>query len=184
MSCLLSDWNIDCSCSFGLSRAASTGRRSFFKSCGFFAFPGSWILLPFSPGISQIKAPWQPTWALLETMGNQRTSYDKYVFWARNLGISYIFWKRKQIGHLCWLLNMLSGRLWMFVRESPDDQCTIINIVASDCICSDVFKRTLVLYVAFTFCRKVSHQRPWWVRSRSWGKFCIYTENSRNLSKK
>ena len=44
----------------------------------------------------------------------------------------------------------------MFARESPDDQCTIINIVASDC--SDVFKRTLVLYVAFTFCRKVSHQ--------------------------
>ena len=46
----------------------------------------------------------------------------------------------------------------MFARESPDDQCTIINIVASDCICSDVFKRTLVPYVAFTFCRKVSHQ--------------------------
>ena len=27
----------------------------------------------------------------------------------------------------------------MFVRESPDDQCTIVNIVASDCTCSDVF---------------------------------------------
>ena len=27
---------------------------------------------------------------------------------------------------------MLSERLWMFVRESADDQCTIINIVASD----------------------------------------------------
>ena len=43
----------------------------------------------------------------------------------------------------------------MFVRESPHDQCTIINIVASDCICSDV---------AFTFCRKVSQQRPSWVK--------------------
>ena len=48
----------------------------------------------------------------------------------------------------------------MFVRESPDDQCTIINIVANDCICSDVFKGTLVLYVAFSFCRKMLYQRP------------------------
>ena len=76
------------------------------------------------PNKGSLTTYWGPSW------NNGRPKNFIYGFWTRNLGMPYLL--RHQIKHLRWSSTILSERLWMFLRESVDDQCTVINIVGSN----------------------------------------------------